>query len=130
MIAKIITSERIKNLNFHYLISFSILSIITLMLLIQPDIGQSVLLVCTWISLIFVSGFNIIYISFLILIIFTLLLFWITLIAPDRFNYIISRLTSFMDPEKSGNFQSQKAIDAIKQGGLKGQGMGEGILKR
>ena len=34
-----------------------------------------------------------------------------------------------MDPEKSGNFQSQKAIEAIKQGGLKGQGMGEGILK-
>ena len=34
-----------------------------------------------------------------------------------------------MDPEKSGNFQSQKATEAIKQGGLKGQGMGEGILK-
>jgi cell division protein FtsW len=27
------------------------------------------------------------------------------------------------------NFQSQKALDAIKQGGLTGQGMGEGILK-
>ena len=27
------------------------------------------------------------------------------------------------------NFQSQRALDAIKQGGLTGQGMGEGILK-
>ena len=34
-----------------------------------------------------------------------------------------------MDPSKSDNFQAQKAIEAIKQGGLKGQGMGEGILK-
>ena len=34
-----------------------------------------------------------------------------------------------MDPEKSGWSQSQKAIEAIKQGGLKGRGMGEGILK-
>ena len=40
-----------------------------------------------------------------------------------------SRLTSFMDPTKSEYSQSQKAIEAIKQGGLKGQGMGEGILK-
>ena len=128
LIAQIISSERIKNLNFAHLISFSILSIITLMLLIQPDIGQTVLLVCTWISIIFVSGFSVVFL-FLILIIFTLLFFGLLYIAPDRFNYIISRLTSFMDPEKSGNFQSQKAIDAIKQGGLKGQGMGEGILK-
>ena len=127
-IAQIISSERIKNLNFAHLISFSILSIITSMLLIQPDIGQTVLLVCTWISIIFVSGFSVVFL-FLILIIFTLLFFGLLYIAPDRFNYIISRLTSFMDPEKSGNFQSQKAIDAIKQGGLKGQGMGEGILK-
>ena len=34
-----------------------------------------------------------------------------------------------MDPSKPGNFQSQKATEAIRQGGLKGQGMGEGILK-
>ena len=27
------------------------------------------------------------------------------------------------------NFQTDKALAAIKQGGLKGQGMGEGILK-
>ena len=34
-----------------------------------------------------------------------------------------------MVPSKPGNFQSQKATEAIRQGGLKGQGMGEGILK-
>jgi cell division protein FtsW len=48
---------------------------------------------------------------------------------PEKFGYVINRLISFFDPSKGDNFQSSKALDAIKQGGLKGQGMGEGILK-
>ena len=43
--------------------------------------------------------------------------------------YILNRLNTFIDPSKGDSFQSQKALDAIKQGGLTGQGMGEGILK-
>ena len=48
---------------------------------------------------------------------------------PDKFGYIINRLVSFIDPSKGDRFQSSSALDAIKLGGLKGQGMGEGILK-
>ena len=48
---------------------------------------------------------------------------------PEKFGYIINRLKTFLDPTQGDSFQSQKALDAIKQGGLKGQGMGEGILK-
>ena len=48
---------------------------------------------------------------------------------PEKFGYIINLLVTFFDPTKGDNFQSTKALDAIKQGGLKGQGMGEGILK-
>ena len=48
---------------------------------------------------------------------------------PEKLGYITKRLTSFLDPTKGDSFQSQKALDAIKQGGLTGQGMGEGILK-
>ena len=33
-----------------------------------------------------------------------------------------------MDPKAGDNFQSQKALDAIKQGGLTGQGMGRGVF--
>ena len=36
---------------------------------------------------------------------------------------------TYMDSSKGDGFQSGKALDAIKQGGLKGQGLGEGILK-
>ena len=48
---------------------------------------------------------------------------------PEKFGYIINRLVTFIDPGKGDKFQSTSALDAIKLGGLKGQGMGEGILK-
>ena len=126
--AQILCVSWIKNINLSYIISFILLSTVVFLLIIQPDLGQSVLLVGAWGSLIFVSGVNIYFLAllfiFIIFIFFSLLYF-----APDKFNYIINRLSSFFDPNKFENFQSQKAIEAIKQGGLKGQGMGEGILK-
>ena len=48
---------------------------------------------------------------------------------PEKFGYITNRLISFLDPSKGDKFQSTSALDAIKLGGLKGQGMGEGVLK-
>ena len=50
-------------------------------------------------------------------------------LIPEKFGYAINRLVSFIDPSKGDKFQSSTALDAIKLGGLKGQGMGEGILK-
>ena len=41
----------------------------------------------------------------------------------------IKLLISFFDPEQGDKFQSSSALEAIKLGGLTGQGMGEGILK-
>ena len=78
--------------------------------------------------MVFVSGVNIVYISSF-LIIFISFVAGILFLMPEKFGYIINRLTTFFDPSKGDNFQTTKALDAIKQGGLKGQGMGEGILK-
>ena len=128
IVAQIIALKWIKNMNLSYFISFILLSAIVLLLILQPDLGQSILLICTWISLIFVSGVNILFLF--LLFIFVIFLFLILLyLAPEKFSYIITRITSFFDPTKTDNSQSQKAIEAIKQGGLKGEGMGEGILK-
>ena len=48
---------------------------------------------------------------------------------PEKFGYIINRLTHLLILASGDKFQSSSALDAIKLGGLKGQGMGEGILK-
>ena len=128
IIAKVISSNNFKSLNFTHFISFLILSSIIFLLVVQPDLGQSVLLILTWISVIFVSGMNI-YFIFTLIILVILGFFSLIFFSPEKFNYILSRISSFIDPSKSDGFQSQKAIDAIRLGGVKGQGMGEGILK-
>ena len=63
--AQIISSQSIKNLNLSYFLSFVLLAMIVLLLISQPDIGQSILIVSAWISTIFISGFNI-YLLFLL----------------------------------------------------------------
>ena len=127
-IAKIIILNEKTGIYKRYLYSFIFLFIIILFLINQPDLGQTLLLASTWITMIFVSGFNMIILTILIfsfLIIFALLIFFF----PEKFGYVFSRIKTFIDPKSGDNFQSQKALDAIKQGGLTGQGMGEGILK-
>ena len=126
--ANIITSRKGKNLIYSHFLSLVLLLFIIILLLNQPDVGQSILLITTWVSIVFISGIKIGYIfllfgSLIICSIFLLLIF------PEKFGYIIQRLNTFFDPTKGNNFQTDKALAAIKQGGIKGQGMGEGILK-
>ncbi len=125
---KILTLNKLKNSLIRYIFSFLLLTSVIILLIDQPDLGQSILLIGSWIATVFVSGVSILYIlSFFI--IFTLLIGGILFLMPQKFGYIINRLVTFLDPSKGDTFQSTKALDAIKQGGLKGQGMGEGILK-
>ena len=127
-IAKIIVRNEKTNIYRRYLYSFLVLLLIVIFLINQPDLGQTLLLVLTWIIMIFVSGFNMVVLSILGLIflsIISLLIFFF----PEKFGYVFLRIKTFIDPKAGDNFQSQKALDAIKQGGLTGQGMGEGILK-
>ena len=47
----------------------------------------------------------------------------------SKFGYILIRLQSFFDPSSGNNYQSEKASEAIINGGFFGKGIGEGILK-
>ena len=127
-VAKIIVLNEKTNIYNRYLYSFLILFTIAIFLINQPDLGQTLLLISTWITMIFASGFNMIILSilgFAFIILFGLLIFFF----QEKFGYIFARLKTFFDPKTGDNFQSEKALDAIKQGGLTGQGMGEGVLK-
>ena len=117
MTARILTLTRLQDSQIKYFFSFLLLISVIILLIEQPDLGQSILLIGSWIATIFVSGLSLTYISIILF------------LMPNKFGYIINRLITFLDPSKGDNFQSSKALDAIKQGGLKGQGMGEGVLK-
>lgn len=127
IVAKIIVIKD-KNIYLKHLSSLLILSFILVLLINQPDLGQSLLLSASWLIMIFVSGFNMIVLT-IIGIFFLLILAVLIYFLPSKFSYVFSRIQTFLNPQSGDNFQSQKAIDAIKAGGLTGQGMGEGILK-
>ena len=125
---RILTLNKLQNSKIRYLFSFFLLVSVIILLIDQPDLGQSILLIGSWVATVFVSGVSLIYI-FSFFIIFIIFISSLLFLMPEKFGYIINRLSTFLDPSKGDNFQSTKALDAIKQGGLKGQGMGEGILK-
>ena len=127
-IATVLCKENNFNVFFKYVISFIAILPIIFLLVIQPDIGQTLLIFLSWATLIFVSGISLpIIISALsfLLSIFIYMIFFI-----PKFLYIKSRILSFFNPNSgTHNFQSDKAIDAISSGGYFGKGIGEGTLK-
>ncbi len=128
IIAKILSKENFTTINTSYFLSFLCLIIPCVILLNQPDVGQTILLVLSWSAIVFVSGIKLIYI-FSLFGISLLFVASIIFLYPDKFAYVFKRLEVFFDPSKGDRVQSSKALDAIKEGGLTGQGMGEGTLK-
>tara|TARA_B100000575_G_scaffold269485_1_gene249189 strand:- start:218 stop:1339 length:1122 start_codon:yes stop_codon:yes gene_type:complete len=116
------------NILLKYSLSTILISLISLLLIIQPDIGQTLLIVFSWALLIFISGINLVFFISIFLI-FAIFLTYLIIYVP-KFEYIQSRIFSFFNKEiGTHNFQSDKAIDSIVSGGFFGKGIGEGILK-
>jgi cell division protein FtsW len=127
MIASILSSENKSNLYLKYFLSFLLIFPIIILLISQPDIGQTILIFLTWLALIFVSGINLfLFFAFFGLIISIIL--YLIFFVP-KFEYILIRITSFFDPSLGNNYQSEKASEAIINGGFFGKGIGEGVLK-
>ena len=59
---KILTFDKFKNSQIKYFLSFLLLAIIITFLIDQPDLGQSILLIGSWVATVFVAGVSIIYI--------------------------------------------------------------------
>jgi len=128
MISTILCSVRTSNIYLKYLLSIVLASIIALFLIMQPDIGQTLLVIFSWAVLIFTSGINI-FLLFGLSIIAIILLAYLIMYVP-KFEYILNRIISFFNKDTgSHNFQSDKAIESITSGGYFGKGIGEGTLK-
>ena len=118
--------QNFQNIYLKYLISFIIILPVLVLLIFQPDIGQTILVISTWLSLIFISGINLIF-FFSSLTILSSLMFYIVLFIP-KFSYIKLRLISFLNQSSGDSYQSDKASEAIINGGFFGKGIGEGTL--
>ncbi len=128
VLALILGSEKKINIFLKYILTFLIILSIVFFLVIQPDIGQTLLLLFSWSVLIFISGVSLIaFFSFIVVSLFSLI--YMIMFVP-KFEYIQNRISSFFDRDGgTHNFQSDKAIEAIISGGFFGKGIGEGTLK-
>lgn len=95
-------------------------------LLLQPDIGQTALVLATWATMLFISGIS----------------WWIIfglagaaggLIAGAylMFPHVSRRIDTFLNPEGGGNtYQIDRALQSLLEGGWFGRGPGESIAKK
>ena len=115
-----------RRLYFKYFLSTLFLLPILLLLVYQPDIGQTLLITMVWLALIFVSGINI-FIFFIFFLLAGSIVSYLIIFVP-KFEYIKIRLLVFLDSNSGNNYQAEKASDAIINGGFFGKGIGEGTL--
>ena len=95
--------------------------------MLQPDFGTGMVLIMIVISMLFISGMKMsffIKIGFIGIIGLAILI----IIAPYRFERILSFINPWIDPLGSG-FQAIQSLFAIGPGGLLGLGLGNSIQK-
>ena len=95
------------------------------LLLIQPDIGQTLLITTTFMAVFFMAGVP---------------LKWVAALGAAgaagvvglyfAFSHMRDRLSRFFSPETTDTHQIDRASEAIRAGGLVGRGVGEGVMKR
>ena len=94
------------------------------LLLLQPDLGMTVVITAIWGAQIFLAGF-----PFRLMILLGLTSIGGLIAAYFSFDHVHSRINRFLNPESGDSFQVDKSIEAFKNGGLFGTGPGQGTVK-
>jgi cell division protein FtsW len=110
------------------IIATALMLVIVAGLLLQPDIGQTALILATWAGLLFLSG-----ISWFI--IFGLMVAGVGMLfgAYAFFPHFAKRIDAFINPDEGaghGTYQIEKALDSLLEGGWFGRGPGESLAKK
>ena len=115
-----------RRLYLKYFLSTLLIFPILMLLIYQPDIGQTLLISMVWLALIFVSGINIFVFFMFFFLVGSVVSYLVMFVS--KFEYIKIRLLAFLDSNSGNNYQAEKASDAIMNGGFFGKGIGEGTL--
>jgi len=94
------------------------------LLLLQPDVGMSIVVSAIWGMQIFVAGLPL---TFVI----AVAAFFLagSFCAYFVFDHVRGRVDRFLDPDVSVGFQVSRSIEAFRNGGWTGRGPGEGRVK-
>ena len=105
---------------FLFLSILSILSI-DIMLLLQPDLGMTLLITTIWIFQLLITGIPMLFLIFLIFVIPIVIL-----LAYNFYSHVYVRINDFIF---GTNFQANQALKLFNDAGYFGKGIGEGSLK-
>ncbi len=107
------------------IIASALMVLIAVLLMLQPDFGQTVLMVVTWAALLFLAGISWWLIG---------LLMGVAAagagLAYLVFPHIARRIDIFINPESGDNYQMDRALQSLLEGGWFGRGPGEAIVRR
>jgi cell division protein FtsW len=104
-----------------------ILGLVAMLILKEPDLGTTVVVVATMICILFIAGADVV--QLLGLGAFSSLLAWTWL---QRSSYTMSRLLAFQNPwqdARGAGYHTIQALLALGSGGIIGQGLGNSIQK-
>lgn len=106
-------------------IAFGFYAVTVALLLIQPDIGQTLLITTTFMAVFFMAGVPFKWIAIL----GGMVMAGVTSIY-FLFPHVQARVAKFVAPGVEDTHQIDRASEAIRAGGLVGRGVGEGVMKR
>lgn len=105
--------------------AFALMAMLVTLLVMEPDFGQTMLILTVWGALFFIAGMRIIWVLGLGAVA-SAGLFLAYLLVP----HVAGRIKRFLDPATGDSFQVDMATSAFGNGGWLGLGPGEGIAKR
>lgn len=107
------------------LFAFVLFAVCAILLVAQPDFGQTMLLGMVWAALFFLNG-----ISWLIIVALGIIGVAGLFAAYAFLPHVTSRVDRFLDPSTGDTFQVDTALESFMSGGWFGRGPGEGTVKR
>jgi len=107
-----------------YRISIAVYLFTVCLLMLQPDFGMTVVVSCIWGAQFFMAG-----LSFAIIAGLGILAVGGAVGIYYTFPHVTSRIDRFLDPSTGDNFQIEKSLDAVRNGGWFGTGPGQGEIK-
>jgi len=108
-----------------YMISCALCALIVGLLLMQPDLGMTVVVSLVWAAQFFVAGLPLSIVAILFVLMVTGL-FGVYMTFP----HVSSRIDRFLDPQKGDTYQVDRSLEAFQNGGFFGTGPGQGEIKR
>jgi cell division protein FtsW len=119
-------SEQQKNKEFKgKIIAVFFLVIFLFLLLLQPDVGMSLVVSAVWLGQLFLNGLPIIFVIVAVIVAVCGLI-----LAYFFIPHVTERIDRFLDPGVGDHYQINKSLEAFANGGLWGVGPGEGIVKK